>query len=446
MVTARAAQNQRVRGVPVPLKKDLRELVQQAYDYRSAYYRVEERLGMAEQLAGRLAQDDSASWHVAMSLHLIAFNLSAQIPPRQLIALLDPPVTTLSRRATKEPEILRFAALLVRTVSMAANKADEYVTAFYSINRAHQLIRFAYRPGASRDSRTMEALQQVFLQESGQLARNAEVGLLELDRSRRLQLHSDHGDRPTRRLDRGLLRRIRVLARASVITSAAASRIMADLRANQDRELPAEGSAEDEHLAVANWSVTANIMFMRALLLLATADFAAGKNGVRRVDMIPYLYWQTVTTRGATFQTSHSMDLTRVALHYSFLADGRTPYRKVKGATLASAVPEYLTDTQPMLDMARCSQELIGAGHDAGILDNVAFKTVHNVLQRCSSQYYETWLQGHRTDRVTATGDVDVQLRLASAGPELDALDYTSRMVERSRRYAEAMPYGLGRR
>jgi hypothetical protein len=208
-------------------------------------------------------------------------------------------------------------------------------------------------------------------------------------------------------------------------------------------EPPAKASVEDEHLAVANWSVTANIMFMRALLL-ATADFAAGKDGVRRVDMIPYLYWQTVTTRGATFQTSHSMDLTRVALHYSFLADGRTPYRKVRGATLADAVPEYLTDPQPRLDMLRCSRELIAAGRDAGILDNVAFKTVHNMLQCHSSRNYERWLQCHRTDRVTATGDVDIQLRLASAGPDLDPLDYTSRMVERTRRYAEVPQYELG--
>ncbi|MGB8994639.1 MAG: hypothetical protein WCC65_04940 [Pseudonocardiaceae bacterium] len=446
MVAAREGQDQRIRAVPVRLEEDPRDLVHQAYAHRGVDYRVEQRLGMAEQLADRLARDESASWQVAMSLHLIAFNLSAQIPPRQLIALLDLPVTTLSRRAIAEPEMLRFAALLARTVSMAANKADEYIAAFYTINRAHQLIGFAFQSGARRDRRTMEALQQVYLQESGQLARNAEVGLLELDRGRRLALHSDHGDRPARRLDRGLLRRIRVLARASVITSAAASRIMADLRTDQDRELPVVGSAEDEHLAVANWSVTANIMFMRALLLLATTDFAAGKDGTRRVDMIPYLYWQTVTTRGATFQTSHSMDLTRVALHYSFLADGRTPYRRVKGASLANAVPEYLTDTRLMLDTVRCSQELIGAGHDAGILDNVAFKTVHNVLQRCSSRHYETWLQGHRTDRVTATGDVDAQLRLASAGPELDALDYTSRLVERTRRYAEATPYGLGHR
>lgn len=441
-----AAARERVRGVPVRLEQDPRDLVHQAYAYRSAHYPVEERLGMAEQLADRLARDRSASWHDAMSLHLIAYTLSAQIPPKQLIALLDPPVTALSRRAGSEPEMLRFAALLVRTVSMAANKADEYVAAFYAINRAHQLIRLAYQSGGNRDRRTREALQQVFLQESGQLARNAEVGLLELDRTRRLQLHSDHGDRPARRLNRGLLGRIRLLARASVITSAAASRIMADLRADQDRVLPVTASAEDEHLAVAIWSVTANIMFMRALLLLATADFAAGKDGTRRVDMIPYLYWQTVTTRGATFQTSHSMDLTRVALHYSFLAAGRTPYRKVKGATLASAVPDYLTDAKPMLDMERCSRELIAAGHNAGILDNVAFKTVHDVLQRHSSQNYEPWLQRHRTDRIAATGDVDVQLRLASTGPDLDALDYTSRMVERTRRYAEVASPGFGGR
>ncbi|MGH3942748.1 MAG: hypothetical protein ACRDTG_29825 [Pseudonocardiaceae bacterium] len=441
-----AAARQRVRGVPVRLERDPQCLIQQAYLYRGTKYSVEERLGMAEQLADRLARDESASWHDAMSLHLIAFTLSAQIPPKQLIAMLDPPVTTLSKRAVREPEMLRFAALLVRTVSMAANKADEYVAAFYSINRAHQLIRLAYRPGASHDGLTLEALQQVFLQESGQLARNAEVGLLELDRTTRLQLHSDHGDQPTRRLSRKLLSQIRVLARASVITSAAASRIMVDLRTDQDRQLPANGSAEDEHLAVASWSVTANIMFMRSLLLLATADFAAGKNGTRRVDMIPGLYWETVTTKGATFQASHSMDLTRVALHYSFLADGRTPYRKVKGAKLASAVPGYLTDTGPLLDMTRCSRELLQSGHNAGILDNIAFTSIHNVLQRYSSLHYEPWLQRHRTDRIARTGDVDVQLRLASAGPELDALDYTSRMVESTRRYAEATPYGFGRR
>jgi hypothetical protein len=241
VVAAREAPDQRIRGVPVRLEQDPRDLVHQAYAYRGAYYPVEERLGMAEQLADRLARDESASWHDAMSLHLIAFTLSAQIPPKQLIALLDPPVTALSRRAIGEPEMLRFAALLVRTVSMAANKADEYVAAFYAINRAHQLIKLTYQPGGNRDRRTMEALQQVFLQESGQLARNAEVGLLELDRTRRLQLHSDHGDRPARRLSRGLLSRIRLLARASVITSAAASRIMADLRADQDRSFLPRG-------------------------------------------------------------------------------------------------------------------------------------------------------------------------------------------------------------
>jgi len=435
----REPSGERLRGVPVRLAEDRRDLIQQAYDHRGADHGVEERLGMAVQLARRLARDDSAGWDVAMSLHLLAFTLSGQIPPKRLIALLDPPVTALSRRAVREPEMLRFAALLVRTVSMAANKADDYVAAFYSINRAHRLLGPAE---VGRDRMTMEALQQIYLQESGQLARNAEVGLLELDRTRRIRLH-DHGDRPRRRLNPGVLHQIRVLARASVSAGANASRIMAQLRTDH-QGLPAEASADDDHLAVATWSVTANIMFMRALLLLATADFAAGKNGERRVDTIPYLYWQTVMTENVKFQTSHSMDLTRVALHYSFLVGGKTPYRraKVKGRKLADAVPEYLTDTNPMLDITRCSYELIKANHDAGILDNIAFSEVHNILQKHSSQHYEPWLQRHRTDRTGRTGDVDVQLRLASAGPELDALDYTSRMVERTRRYADAS--GLG--
>lgn len=438
----RESSGEPLRGVPVRLEGDRRDLVQQAYDYRGADHGVEERLGMAAQLARQLAEDDSAGWHVAMSLHLLAFTLSGQIPPRQLIVLLNPPVTTLSRRAVREPEMLRFAALLVRTVSMAANKADDYVAAFYSINRAHRLLGLAEVGG---DRMTMEALQQIYLQESGQLARNAEVGLLELDRARRITLHK-HGDQPKRRLNERVLHQIRVLARASVSAGANASRIVARLRTDQ-QGLPATVSADNDHLAVASWAVTANIMFMRALLLLATADFATGKNGARRVEMVPYLYWQTVTTEDAIFQTSHSMDLTRVALHYSFLADGMTPYRKVnvKGKKLANAVPGYLADTHPMLDKARCSSELIKAGHNAGILDNIAFSKVHEILQKYSSQHYEPWLQRHRSDRIAQTGDVDVQLRLASAGPELDALDYTARMVERTRRYTEARPAWLGR-
>lgn len=443
MSAEREPSGERLHGVPVRLEGDRRDLVQQAYDYRGAKHGVEERLGMAAQLARQLAQDDSAGWHVAMSLHLLAFTLSGQIPPRQLIALLDPPVTTLSKRADREPEMLRFAALLVRTVSMAANKADDYVAAFYSINRAHRLLGLAEVGG---DRMTMEALQQIYLQESGQLARNAEVGLLELDRTRRIELHN-HGDLPRRRLNEGVLHQIRVLARASVSAGAHASRIVARLGTDQ-QGLPATVSADNDHLAVASWAVTANIMFMRALLLLATADFAAGKNGTRRVEMVPCLYWETVTVENATFQTSHNMDLTRVALHYSFLADGRTPYRKVKvkGRKLANTVPDYLTDTHLMLDKTRCSFELIKAGHNAGILDNIAFSEVHKILQKHSSQHYEPWLRRHRIHRTDRTGDVDVQLRLASAGPELDALDYTARMVERNRRYTEGTPDRLGRR
>lgn len=446
MSVEREFSGERAHRVRLRLESDSRDLIQQAYNYRREGD-VDDRLSMAQQLADKLARDDSASWHVAMSLHLLAFTLSGQIRPRRLIALLDPPITTLSKRAVHEREMIRFAALLVRTVSMAANKADDYVNAFHSINQAHRLVGLAGKLGGPRDRLTMEALQQVCLQESGQLARNAEVGLLELDRTRRLQLHSDHGDQPARRLNPGLLSRIRLLARASVMASATASRIMADLRSDQERVPPADASAEDEHLAVANWSVTANIMFMRALLLLATVDFAAGKggDGERKVEMIPGLYWQTVTTKNATFQTSHSMDLTRVALHYSFLADGQTPYRQVKGTKLAKAVPDYLTNPRE-IDITRCSDELISAGHDAGILDNIAYKSVHRVLQRHSPRHYERWLQSHRTDRVTVTGDVDVQLRLATVGPDLDALDYTSRMVERTRRYTELTPYELGLR
>ncbi|MGH3768654.1 MAG: hypothetical protein ACRDS0_22340 [Pseudonocardiaceae bacterium] len=168
-----------------------------------------------------------------------------------------------------------------------------------------------------------------------------------------------------------------------------------------------------------------------------------------RINMVPVQLAKDsrdLVQQAYDYRTSHRMDLTRVALHYSFLADGQTPYRQVKGTKLAKAVPDYLTGTQERLDIARCSRELINAGHDAGILDNVAYASVHGVLEGHSSGRYERWLQHHRADRVSVTGDVDVQLRLASVGPDLDALDYTSRMVERARRYAEIRPYELGLR
>lgn len=413
------------------------DLIREAYEYRDARF-DHHRLRVAEELARTVALDKSASWHVVMSLHLLAVTLSGQIAPMRTIALLAAPIDTLVNRVVSEGdrEMVRFAALLVRTVSMAASKADNYVLAFAQINRAHELIRAAYARDEHPDRLTLEALQQVCLQESGQLARNAEVGLLELNQATRAELQ--RGELPARGLKPEILRRIRVLALASVNAAGTASRITAQLH-TPGRELPAIAAGESESLAVANWVVTANIMFMRAILLLATVESAAGGNCGDRLDWVPPLYLQTVTTKGATFQKSHCMDLARVALHYSCMANGATPYRvcKLAGVRLANGVPGYLTDGKPLLDMARCSQELIAGGHDAGILDNIAFSQVHRVLQKRSSQRYEGWLQGHREARQTLidrTGDLDVQLRLAATGP--DALHYTSRMVERRSRYA----------
>jgi hypothetical protein len=45
-----------------------------------------------------------------------------------------------------------------------------------------------------------------------------------------------------------------------------------------------------------------------------------------------------------------------------------------------------------MLDVARCSYELINADHDSGMFDNITFSRVHNILQKHSTRYDESWL------------------------------------------------------
>jgi hypothetical protein len=413
--------------------RDRDEIVAEATRLRGTTITAEERLEMAQWLVTQIINPETSRWEHAHALHLVSVPLAGQIDPRILVGLLDKPIQFLYTERS-DLDSLRFAALLARTDSMAMSKLNLYGQAFYRIKRAYQILNKAHAiKGATTDLILLEAIQQVYLQESGQLARNAEAALTEWD-TRILTKQADHPQEPhppAHKLPDSTQRSIRILAWGSAMAGFDAARLVTSIGKIRERE-------ERESLYTPTWIVTAEIMTMRALLLYATMA-GLGRRKYAAVEpwtsMIPAMYRVALTTPGAKLGTSHVMDLIRIGLHYSFLEKGQTPFREVLKAKVqpSPTIPDFMCSSFQYLDLHACSQTLLENNHSAGILDTLAHQHVYDRLQSLSDSRYEQWVCSHRTLRMNRprNGIFD-QLKVAKPFIQLD-LDNNAAAVSISR-------------
>ncbi|OUS97283.1 hypothetical protein CA951_02750 [Rhodococcus sp. NCIMB 12038] len=347
----------------------------------------------------------------------------------------------------ENPELGRYCGLIERTVSMAASKLDRYTGAFSYINRAHAALRDA--PQDRQALTKEEALQQLYLQECGQLARNVEAALVEQDVERRILLRA--GTPPTRSLQQGSdLQSIRIVARASAEAGTRACRLLDKIAA--EAGLPVLPDPEERRLATSSWFLTSNIMFVRALLLAATVELSAGMVDSDYLRSVPDLYARIVERpypsqpgSSASPSRNHLLDLTRIALHWSFLNQGTHPYIK-RSITLGlrKGIPAHLTDSVAgVLDAAACSQYLTQYGHDAGILDNLAHAETYLLFTNhggTGPHSYQRWLADSRARHVVDDDQTAAEEFVRrTEQPTYGLMSRSARMVVRSNRYSEVL-------
>ncbi|WKG13550.1 hypothetical protein QX204_34255 (plasmid) [Nocardia sp. PE-7] len=379
---------------------------------------TEERVRHAKQWAKAIVSNEGRLPHQAHALHLVAVPLSSQIPSRELAQILDRPIQVITAHCS-DLESLRFAALLARTSSMAMSKLDSYTDAFYRINRAYALLKKASQnPAAVGDLVFLEAMQQVYLQESGQLARNAEAALVEWRPSvfARQAANPEDIHRPAHSLTSQTRRSIRVLAWGSTLSAFNAMRLVVSI--GQIRQ-----EQPQESLYAPTWMMTTENMAMRALLLYTTMAALEGDSSsvAPCLTMIPFMYRSAITAASAVPTTNHIMDLVRVSLHYSFLAEGRTPCRDVTRSKVKPlpSIPEFLRSDTGMLDLDACSTSLLRNNHNAGILDTLAYSGVYDLFQAWSGttsldKTFEPWVRQHRARRLHDTNGENLRIRLAT--------------------------------
>lgn len=407
-----------------------------------------ERVHYAEQWAQAIIANEGRLPHQAHALHLVAVPLSSQIKPQELMRILDRPIRMITAQCS-DLESLRFAALLARTSSMAMSKLDSYTEAFYGINRAYALLKKAREnPAATRDLVFLEAMQQVYLQESGQLARNAEAALLEWNPSvfARQVAHPEDIHRPERRLTNQTRKSLRVLAWGSTVAAFNAMRLVGTIgRIRQEQP--------QESLYTPTWLMTTENMAMRALLLYTTIVALDGDGAAVEpaLSMIPAMYRTTITAVGAVPSTNHIMDLVRVSLHYSFLAEGRTPCRDVARSRVKplASIPEFLRRDTGRLDLDACSASLLDNNHTANILDTIAYSGIYDLLQARSGttsrdKTYEPWVRQHRALRLHRTNGENLQLRVAKSAAnqflDINAEAVGKKLSSSSDRHKELLP------
>lgn len=400
---------------PFRTSGNYRDLPHQAYDARAAS--KARRVGLAHALASRLlndnASDSQARLFEAEALHIVSIPLSSEIPPAELTAMLLPCSVRLEQLRHTDPQLGRYSGLIERTVSMAASKLDLYTYAFDRINRAHHALHDAPQ---DRESMTREeVLQQLYLQECGQLARNVEAALIEQDPVLREQLRA--GQPPAKSLwSVSNPRALRVVARAGAESGYRACRLLDSIAA--EAGLPSVPNAEERRLATSGWFLTSNIMYLRALLLAATVELGARHTDTTYLRDVPGLYTRIVEAplasahlgTSTTPAKSHLLDLTRIALHWSFLNNGAHPYVPSGLARgLRPGIPNHLIKSvDGRLDTTACSQFLAQHSHDAGILDILAHIETYSLFGERggggSHSYYQ-WLDNTRS-RTVAVDDL----------------------------------------
>ncbi|WP_280487736.1 hypothetical protein [Nocardia farcinica] len=427
-----------------------RDLPHQAYEARAAS--KVRRVGLAHTIASRLLRDEvghaQSRLYEAEALHIVSVPLSSEISPAELIALLIPCTARLKELRRQNPELGRYCGLIERTVSMAASKLDRYTAAFDRINRAHLALS-----DAPQDRQAMtreEALQQLYLQECGQLVRNVEAALIEQDPILRAQLRA--GQPPTKTLRQGSdLRTLRIVARAGAEAGARACRLLDTIAA--EAGLPSHPNPEERRLATASWYLTANIMYIRSLLLAATVELSAGNAYSQYLRDVPDLYARIIEVppaqhlgSSAAPLKSHVLDLTRIALHWSFLNQGSHPYLP-KGLSfgIRPGVPPHLIHAvDGHLDAAACSAFLGEHSHDAGILDILAHVETYRLFNDrggTGAHGYFRWLENKRPRHASATDDVqaDHDTSRKTQRPTYGLLARSARMILRSGRYRDVL-------
>jgi transposase-like protein len=381
----------------------------------------------------------------AEALHLVAFTLSGELPASELIAILAPAVIAMRSYVVDDPELLSYCGLITRTISMASSKLDRYDRAFDAIVMA---LEYAYSSQTIDDFtvlRGLEAKQQVYLQESGQYARNVEAALIEQDPGRRTVLLE--GIPPQRWLGTRRLHAMRQLAFASAECGRRAVGLMNVIA--HERGLPAVPDLQNRQLSTQGWFATAAIMFMRAILLHATLELCENPRAAGRwVDRVPTLF-EEVLKPGPALLEWHQMGLVQVALHYSFLRWGQHPdpigVWNGRQRLRRKDIPDCLRPTRSgQLDVKACSTTLIKTGWNANFLDNVGYYEPYQVLVEHGGGGqlgFADWVVHHNAELAKRYGALDdsdeaieQQLRLAKL-PTVRALQYTSQAVIQSGRF-----------
>jgi hypothetical protein len=436
---------------PAMALSDYQDLPARAYQARQQTREHRERFArrLANTIVIKEGVSSQATVFEAEALHIVSTTLAGELPPRDLIELLRVPVVQLRDRRSDAPELGYYCGLLVRTLSMAASKLDNYTGAFHQTNRAHRAYGNTDGTGPSAGVRN-EARQQVYLQECGQLIRNVEAGLVESDPDARARQLT--GEPPETALNPEFeLMPMRIIARAGAEAGRRACGILDDIRLA--RALDPTPDPEQRTLAVSSWVLTADIMYMRALLLASLLEMCV-PHGDRDTHP-PYLdevarMYQRITEvslvdlKHPKLSVPHQMDLTRNVLLWSFLTNSRHPYveNRHQLTRVRDGLPRYFVEpVDGRLDTAACSQALAENNHNAGILDNLGRSDPYRRLIDLSGPQaasYGSWLAGrhaYRRSRIDNDPDLEVlDVRAANASIRR-RLTHAAHMVRRSGRY-----------
>lgn len=430
---------------------DHQDLPHLAYETRTQT--KEKREAFALRVVSSILFDTASSQEracQAQALHIVATTLASDLPPAQLIDLLKPAIAQLSDHIRDAPDVACFHALLVRTISMASSKLDRYTGAFYQMHLAQTALNNNHPAGQSRQLR-LEARQQLYLQECGQLIRHVEAGLVESNPAKR-KLHL-LGHPPTSTIHKRLeLGPMRVLARAGAEAGRRSCVLLERLQ--RQRDLAATPDPDEGTLATTSWLTTARIMHLRAVLLSTLVEMLCGVEHPDRLNDVPVLYANIVETDGSkaelpSLTVTNRMDLTRNVLLWSFLGDTSIPYRRpTRGLrTLRRDVPNYLVEpVDGRLNTVACSDALAAEGHNAGILDNLGRREPFTLLGERSgsapSNNYSSWLdlrRGRQRARMTIDPMAAPEVRTSQQAAHLAR---AAGMVIRCGRYDESVFLG----
>lgn len=425
----------------VKISGDFYDLPYQAYDARAIGPGY--RLAFAHKLVAKLTRmstlDDG--WvHRAEALHVVSVPMMTDLSPPEFFNLFAPAIAALLDQRANHPELLRYCALLLRSVSISASKLDRYTVAFGYMNRAH-----AHLAAAVEDFETMtvaEARQQTYLQECGQLSRNVEATLIEQDEQilkRNLQ-----GALPMRQLDPfDELEPLRVTARASAEAGRRGTYLIDAIKSRSG--LPTEPDPEGRRLATNSWFLTAKIMYMRSLLMAGLVEMCAGADPVRYFAPVPDLWAQVIEAdplRRAdepSLSPAHQMDMTRNGLIWAFLHNGDHPYRPNRLAILKKDVPKHLHIPKGgRLDTIASATALEARNHNAGILDNLAHVDTYRLLADRSGgapDGFHAWTERRRRRLATTVDDPEASGLRRASSPTLRYLKQSASMVRSSHRF-----------